>query len=133
MIANDVMTTPVYFISPNETIAYARNLMVKHKISRILVMQDGRLTGILTKKDIAYRLHQAEPAWRRRPVDQITVGEFATPGPVVVSLNTGIREIAAIFSRNTIELCAGCRCRERGGNSDKNRSDEIRYCTCTYL
>jgi CBS domain-containing protein len=102
MFANDVMTTPVYFISPNETIAYARNLMVKHKISRIPVMEDGRLTGILTKKDIAYRLHHAEPAWRRRPVDQITVGEFATANPIVVSPDTGIREIAAIFSKNAI-------------------------------
>jgi CBS domain-containing protein len=76
--------------------------MVKHKISRLLVMEDGRLTGILTKKDIAYRLHQAEPAWRRRPVDQITVGEFATRNPIVVHPDTGIREIAGIFSRNTI-------------------------------
>jgi CBS domain-containing protein len=102
MFAHDVMTTPVYFISPNETIAYARNLMVKHKISRVLMMEDGRLTGILTKKDIAYRLHQAEPAWRRRPVDQIAVGEFATRNPIVVRPDTGVREIAGIFSRNTI-------------------------------
>ena len=67
MFARDVMTSPVYFVSPTETVAYARNLMVKHKISRVLVMEDGRLTGVLTKKDIAYRLHQGEPAWRRSP------------------------------------------------------------------
>ena len=55
MFARDVMTTPVFFVSPDETIAYARNLMVKHKISRLLVMEEGRLAGILTKKDIAYK------------------------------------------------------------------------------
>ena len=49
------MTAPVFFVSPRDTIAYARNLMVKHKISRLLVMEDGRLAGMLTKKDIAYR------------------------------------------------------------------------------
>jgi CBS domain-containing protein len=102
MFAHDVMTSPVYFVSPNETVAYARNLMVKHKISRILVMEDGRLTGILTKKDIAYRLHQAEPAWRRRPVDQIPVGVFATSNPVIVAPDAGIRMIAGIFSGNNI-------------------------------
>ena len=78
MFARDVMTDTVFFVSPKETIAYARNLMVKHKISRLLVMEDGRLTGILTKKDIAYHIRQGEPAWRRRPVDQIPVEAFAT-------------------------------------------------------
>jgi len=102
MFAHDVMTAPVYFVSPTETVAYARNLMVKHKISRVLVMEEGKLTGILTKKDIAYRLHQAEPAWRRRPVDQIPVGAFASGNPIVVAPDTGIRKIAGIFSGNNI-------------------------------
>jgi CBS domain-containing protein len=102
MFARDVMTSPVYFVSPTETIAYARNLMVKHKISRVLVMEDGRLTGVLTKKDIAYRLHQGEPAWRRRPIDQIPVGVFSTGNPIVVAPDAGIRTIAGIFSGNTI-------------------------------
>jgi CBS domain-containing protein len=102
MFAHEVMTAPVYFVSPHETVAYARNLMVKHKISRVLVMEDGRLTGVLTKKDIAYRLRQGEPAWRRRPVDQIPVGAFATSNPIVVAPDTGIRKIAGIFSGNTI-------------------------------
>ena len=65
MLARDVMTAPVFFVSPRDTIAYARNLMVKHKISRLLVIDEGRLTGMLTKKDIAYRLLQGEPEWRR--------------------------------------------------------------------
>jgi CBS domain-containing protein len=97
MLARDVMTAPVFFVSPRDTIAYARNLMVKHKISRLLVMEEGRLTGMLTKKDIAYRLLQGEPEWRRRPVDQIPVEVFASGKPIVVSPDTGIRKIAEIF------------------------------------
>jgi CBS domain-containing protein len=97
MLARDVMTTPVFFVSPRDTIAYARNLMVKHKISRLLVMEEGRLTGMLTKKDIAYRLLQGEPEWRRRPVDQIPVEVFASDNPIVVSPDTGIKKIAEIF------------------------------------
>jgi len=102
MLARDVMTTPVFFVSPHDTIAYARNLMVKHKISRLLVMEEGRLTGMLTKKDIAYRLLQGEPEWRRRPVDQIPVGIFASGKPTVVSPDTGIRKIAEIFASKNI-------------------------------
>jgi CBS domain-containing protein len=97
MLALDVMTAPVFFVSPRDTIAYARNLMVKHKISRLLVMEEGRLTGMLTKKDIAYRLLQGEPEWRRRPVDQIPVEVFASGKPIVVSPDTRIKKIAEIF------------------------------------
>ena len=97
MIAQDIMTAPVYFVSPNETVAHARNLMVKHKISRILIMEEGKLAGILTKKDIAYHLRNGEPAWRRRPIDQIPVGVFATGNPIVVGPDTGTKVIAKIF------------------------------------
>jgi CBS domain-containing protein len=102
MLARDVMTAPVFFVSPRDTIAYARNLMVKHKISRLLVMEEGRLTGMLTKKDIAYRLLQGEPEWRRRPVDQIPVEVFASGKPVVVSPDTGIKKIAEILVSKNI-------------------------------
>ena len=97
MFARDVMTAPVYVVAPNATVAHARNLMVRHHISRLPVMEDGKLVGIITKKDIAYRLRQGEPAWRRRPLDRIPVGALATPGPVVVAPDTGVREIAKIF------------------------------------
>jgi CBS domain-containing protein len=102
MLARDVMTAPVFFVSPRDTIAYARNLMVKHKISRLLVMEEGRLTGMLNKKDIAYRLLQGEPEWRRRPVDQIPVEVFASGKPIVISPDTGIRKIAEIFVSKNI-------------------------------
>ena len=102
MFARDVMTAPVFFVSPKETIAYARNLMVKHKISRLLVMEEGRLTGILTKKDIAFHIRQGEPAWRRRPIDQIPVEAFTTNNPLTVAPDTGTTEIAKIFVEKDI-------------------------------
>jgi CBS domain-containing protein len=134
MFAHDVMTSPVYFVSPHETVAYARNLMVKHKISRVLVMEDGRLTGILTKKDIAYRLHQGEPAWRRRPIDQIPVGVFATGNPIVVAPDAGIRTIAGIFSGNTISCVPVVDAGHIVGivtKTDLMKSGLVRNLTCT--
>jgi CBS domain-containing protein len=97
MKAADVMSAPVYIVAPNETVAHARNLMVKHRISRLLVLEDDRLVGIITKKDLAYRLRQSEPAWRRRPLDRIPVNVLMMPDPVIVKPETGIREIASLF------------------------------------
>jgi CBS domain-containing protein len=102
MLARDVMTTTVFVVEPNATVAHARNLMVRHRISRLLVMEDGNLVGIITKKDIAYRLRQGEPAWRRRPLDRIPAGALMTEKPRIVAPDTGVREIARMFAGENI-------------------------------
>ena len=102
MLARDVMTTTVFVVEPNATIAHARNLMVRHRISRLPVMEAGNLAGIITKKDIAYRLRQGEPAWRRRPLDRIPVGALMTEKPLIVAPDTGVREIARMFAQGNI-------------------------------
>jgi CBS domain-containing protein len=91
------MTAPVQVVSPDTTVATARNLMLKHRISRLPVIENGTLVGIITKKDIAYRMRAAGPAWRRRPLDQVPVGTLMTEHPVVVQPDTGVRSIARIF------------------------------------
>ena len=94
MKAADVMTAPVYVVRPAENVARARNLMLKHRISRLPVIENGKLVGIITKKDIGYRLRQTEPIWRRRPIDTIPISILMTPDPVTVSPDTSIRASA---------------------------------------
>ena len=95
MRAVDVMSSPVYVIAPTDNVAYARNLMLRHRVSRLPVMEGSELRGILTKKDIAYRLRQTEPLWRRRPIDRIPVSILMTENPITVMPGTSIHDIAA--------------------------------------
>lgn len=95
MRAIDVMSAPVYVVAPTDNVAYARRLMLKHRVSRLPVMEEGNLKGILTKKDIAYRLRQTEPMWRRRPIDRIPVSILMAQDLITVTPETGIRAIAA--------------------------------------
>jgi CBS domain-containing protein len=98
MRAGDVMNSPVFVVSPGDTVARARNLMLKHKISRLPVVdEDSGLAGIITKKDIGYRLRQTEPIWRRRPIDSIPVSVLMTPDPVTVTLDTSISAVASLM------------------------------------
>ncbi|MDN7024162.1 CBS domain-containing protein [Methanoculleus sp. FWC-SCC1] len=94
MRAVDVMTSPVYVVAPTESVGYARNLMLKHRVSRLPVMEGDALQGILTKKDIAYRLRHSEPIWRRRPIDRIPVSILMAPEPLTAAPETGTRDIA---------------------------------------
>jgi len=85
MIVQEIMSAPVYVVNTQENIAYARNLMLRHKISRLLVMDEERLAGIITKKDIAYGFRQHDPIWRRRPIDRIPVEVMMRKDPITVS------------------------------------------------
>jgi CBS domain-containing protein len=102
MFARDIMTSPVWYVDPTEMVAHARKMMVKHHISRLLVMKDGSLIGILTKKDLVFGFRDQEPAWRRRPVDRIPVETFASRDPLVIAPDAGIRKIAKIFMDRNI-------------------------------
>ncbi|NLM29757.1 MAG: CBS domain-containing protein [Methanomicrobiales archaeon] len=97
MRAVDVMSSPVYVIAPTDNVAYARNLMLRHRVSRLLVMEGSELQGILTKKDIAYRLRQSEPMWRRRPIDRIPVSILMTEDLITVAPEASVHDIAAIM------------------------------------
>jgi CBS domain-containing protein len=47
-----VMKTDVLTITPEDTIEYASQIMTKHKINRLPVIEDGKLIGIVTRGDI---------------------------------------------------------------------------------
>ena len=97
MMASDVMSQPVFVVAAQDTVAHARNLMLKHKISRLPIMDGTRLAGIITKKDIAYRLRQTDPIWRRRPIDRIPVHVLMVPDPISISPHTPIKDVASLM------------------------------------
>lgn len=47
-----VMHHPVYTVTPETEIEDAASLMLKHHIARLPVMEEGRLVGIVTRRDI---------------------------------------------------------------------------------
>ncbi|HIJ07174.1 MAG: CBS domain containing protein [Methanomicrobiales archaeon 53_19] len=51
-----VMTTPVITTSPNATVSEAANLLITHDISRIPVVDDGYVVGILDRHDVLKNL-----------------------------------------------------------------------------
>jgi len=97
MKASDIMSSPVYVVGLQENVAHARHLMLAHKISRLPVLDGEKLAGIITKKDLAYRLRQSDPIWRRRPIDRIPVHVLMVPDPVSVTPGTSVRDIAALM------------------------------------
>jgi CBS domain-containing protein len=102
MKASDIMTKEVYVVSPKDTVAHVKSLMFEHKISRVPVLKEGTLVGIITRKDIAYRLRQSEPVWRRRPIDRIPAEVVMSPDPIIIRPDTKVQQIASIMMEKKI-------------------------------
>ncbi|TRZ91667.1 MAG: CBS domain-containing protein [Methanosarcinales archaeon] len=48
----DIMKKKIYSISPDSTLEDASNMMVKHSVNRLPVIEKGKLVGILVRSDI---------------------------------------------------------------------------------
>lgn len=48
----DIMKKKIYSISPDSTLEDASDMMVKHRVNRLPVIEKGKLVGILVRSDI---------------------------------------------------------------------------------
>lgn len=90
MKTKDLMTDAVC-ISKEDTLGHARRLMLRFKCRHLLVMDDGKLAGILTLSDILSRMR--EGTWRRRPIEKILVGTTMNPTPQTTSPDSNYKTI----------------------------------------
>ncbi|MEM3383496.1 MAG: CBS domain-containing protein [Nitrososphaerales archaeon] len=60
-----VMTKPVITISPNTTLKGAVQLMLEHNIASLIVLDKGRIAGIVTKNDILSAIAQEKRLIKR--------------------------------------------------------------------
>ncbi|MCL2141749.1 MAG: CBS domain-containing protein [Methanimicrococcus sp.] len=103
MKMKNIMSSPVYVVMPDDTIAYARNLMMKHKVGSILVVDNEKLVGIFTKSDLKNRLFEGEAAWKRRPIDQIPVSSVCSADVITMAPNMPIVGAAKIMADQKID------------------------------
>ena len=65
MIVSDVMTRKVLSVAPDETVEHAVNLMLRHGISGLFVVDTkGALVGVVTEGDLLRRVWNGT-AWTR--------------------------------------------------------------------
>lgn len=103
MKIEDVMNEEVILAEENEQISHARNLMLKHGYSRILVVDpEGKPVGILTEKDLTRKMRSNGPKWKRRTIDKISIRRVMTPNPVTITPFREVREAVELMIKNDI-------------------------------
>ena len=102
MQVEDLMSAPVYTVSADDTVGHVKNVMLKRKVSRVLVTDGGALVGLIAKYDLAKMLESSEAGWRRRNQDRTHAKAIMSKDLITTSPNASIQEAAREIVANRI-------------------------------
>ena len=103
MKVKNIMSSPVYVLKPDETVAQARNLMMKYRVGSVLVVNGSAISGIFTKADLNMKLFEDEAAWKRRPIDQIPIKSMMTTDVATLPPHASAAEAAKMMAEKKID------------------------------
>lgn len=103
MKVEDIMNDEVIVMRENEQVSHARNLMLKHGLSRVVIVDaDEKPVGIVTEKDLSRKMRGNGPDWKRRPIDKILIGRAMTENLVTIRSSEDIRKVVELMLQNGI-------------------------------
>ena len=106
MFVKDFMTPDPIVLVPNDTLRRARQLMEEQHLRRFPVLEEGKLVGIVTDRDVRSAGVSSAVMQERRYVeyllDRIQVGGIMTPHPITVNPETPLLEAASLILENKI-------------------------------
>ncbi|MBN2297771.1 MAG: CBS domain-containing protein [Deltaproteobacteria bacterium] len=102
----ELMKSQVVTIGPQEAIKYAIDKMNTGRFRRIPVIEKGRLTGIITDRDIRQALNSPvifhERVYNEYLLKEIKVESCMTPDPITISPGAEIIEAAQLMEMRKI-------------------------------
>ena len=88
MKVSDIMTAACLSDSPDDTVAEASAKMRQNQTGSILVMDSGKLSGILTERDVLRVVAEGQDP------KAVTVREIMTSDPVTIPTHTSLKDAA---------------------------------------
>ncbi len=100
----DLMSTDLVTLTEDETLAHAQRCMARGRIRHLPVVRDGRLTGLITHRDLLAAsfsiFAEVERNEQRRIFDTVRVVEAMHRDVVTVSPDLGVAQAASILLEN---------------------------------
>ena len=92
MLVKEYMTKDPVFLTPNEDVKDAFNLLLENRIRQAPVLEEGELVGIVTDRDLRMAIIQ------NLKMNKLTVGLVMTKDPVTVAEDTRIVDAGKLIS-----------------------------------
>lgn len=100
MKVEDVMSKKVVTVGKNQKMTDATTKMKKARISRVVVIDDGALYGILTKKDVARHLGSAKHG--NRVPTSLHVSTVCITNPITIDMDASLSAAAKLMVKKGI-------------------------------
>ena len=95
MRVSEIMSRELVTITPDKRVGQALQLMQKHQIRHLPVLEGGRMVGWITSRDLREVLLASM-------LEKITVADVMIKAPISVSADTGIEEAARLIKEHKI-------------------------------
>ena len=97
----EIMSNNLITVSPSERLVHARRQMIEFKVGRLPVVEEGKLVGMLTSKDlmrafIDFRKKVPEK-YQKSQIKEVLVEDIMSSNPIFTSKQTNISEVAKIM------------------------------------
>jgi CBS domain-containing protein len=89
--------TTLWHVKPEDTVFDALKVLAEHEVGALMVMERGRLVGILSERDYTRKV-----ALQGRSSKETTVAEIMTRDVLVVTPQTRTRDCMALMSQRKI-------------------------------
>ena len=100
MLVKDILKikgSQIYSIGPDALLPQAVNLMVEHDIGSLLVMEKGRMTGILTFREVLAAVHR-----HRGDIHEVKVAEVMVGNPVCGKLEDSVDQMRGVMTEKHV-------------------------------
>jgi CBS domain-containing protein len=87
--ARDAMSEPAVTVDPHASAVGAAWLMTEHDVTRLPVVERGRLVGIVTRTDLVRAFARSDDGIRREIVEEVLPSLYLSPNDVRVSVENG--------------------------------------------
>jgi len=95
MRVNQLMSSPVVTLDKDQPLRNAIDLIQRNEISRLVVLQEGKIVGVITEKDIARELGSSTAY--RLPPGRMHVSNVMTQNPITVAPDVIAKRAAEIM------------------------------------
>jgi len=93
------MSSPVVTCHPNDNLAHVRNMLLRRRIGRVVVVEGGRVAGIVTWTDLIKTFVSLRKRWSSHPIDEVLVKQIMTKNPILIRLTRSVRMAAKTMVR----------------------------------
>ena len=101
--------TEIHSVSPDKTVYYALTLMARVNIGALLVKENNKIAGVISKRDYARKIILQRKSSAETKVSEIMSSNVVTISPeltvdeaMIVMTNKGVRHLPVLDSQNQL-------------------------------